>query len=243
LITCSAYAPHLQQGAVTMKRIKVLASVSLAGLISAGFAAGANASPHKHGQKYGDLAEVISSTPIYERVSTPRRECYVEQVATYEERRQVRRVYDDRHDNRYDNRYDNRGGIGPGTVLGAVIGGAIGRQFGNSSGGRDRGTAAGAIIGGVIGNDIERNGHRYDGYQRASDVVEVERVPVTRNVERCRTVSDYRDEVVGYDVRYIYHGREYRTRTSYDPGRAMPVNVDVRPNHRDGPVPVYSRTY
>jgi uncharacterized protein YcfJ len=230
-----------------MKRISrfgpLAASASLAGLISVGLATGANANPYGHAgyNQYGDLAQVISSTPVYERVSTPRRECYVEQVATYEERRHARRVYDDRHDNRYDNR--GQAGIGPGTVLGAVIGGAIGRQFGNSSGGRDRGTAAGAIIGGVIGNDIERNG-RYDNYQRASsrEYVEVERVPVTRNVERCRTVADYRDEVRGYDVRYRYHGREYTTRMSYDPGPTMPVNVDVRPNTRQ-PVPVYSRTY
>jgi uncharacterized protein YcfJ len=245
-----------------MKRISVLASVTLAALVSAGFATSASAGNkmgHKH-HKYGDLADVISSTPIYDRIATPRRECYTEQVVSYEERRHVRRV----HDDRYDQRYDNRGGVGPGTVLGAVIGGAIGRQFGNSSGGRDRGTAAGAIIGGVIGNDIERNGRHYnDGYQRASDVVEVERVPVTRNVERCRTVSDYRDQIVGYDVTYRYQGRIYQTRTTYDPGQSIPVDVNVRPadeyrqpygHPQQGPVqytpvqysqprPVYSRTY
>jgi uncharacterized protein YcfJ len=187
-----------------------------------------------HGRQRDDVAQVISATPIYERVSTPRRECYVEQVASYEERRVAHRTYDDR-------RYDDRGGIGPGTVLGAVIGGAIGRQFGNSSGGRDRGTAVGAVLGGVIGNDIERG----NNYHRAGarDYVEVERVPVTRDVQRCRTVSDYRDEVRGYDVRYRYHGREYTTRTNYDPGPTIPVNVDVRPVQYQVPVPSYQRTY
>lgn len=211
-----------------MKTVLTAAVLSTLGL---GLGVGmAQATPHQ------DMATVVSSTPVYERVATPRRECYTEQVAGYEERH-VRRAYQDVYSE------PPRAGIGAGTVLGAIIGGAIGHQFGNSSGGRDRGTAAGAVIGGLIGNDIERNGGGYDarydgGYRRAA--YDVERVPVTRDVQRCNVVNDYRDVVSGYDVRYRYNGREYSTRMSYDPGPTMPINVDVRPSPRT-PMPTYDR--
>ena len=191
---------------------------------------------------YGDVATVISATPIYDRVSTPRRQCHTEQVTSYDERRVRRPVQDEYY-------ADSRGSSGAGTVLGAIIGGVVGHQFGNSSGGRDRGTAAGAIVGGLIGNSVERENSRYgdgygynNGYRRASsyDYAQVERVPVTRDVQRCNVVSESRDEIRGYDVRYRYHNREYTTRTSYDPGQTIQVNVDVRPSYR-APVPGYNR--
>jgi uncharacterized protein YcfJ len=229
-----------------MKRLTVLA-----GLISTGLAATAGANPYEAGAQYGspqftDVAQVISSTPILERVATPRRVCNIEQVAVVDRHHGYHRGHDNRRyqDQRVvdDGRYQP-GGVGAGTVLGAVIGGAIGRQFGNSSGGRDRGTAVGAVLGGVIGNDMERNS-RNDNYRYASngygrDYVEVQRAPEVRNVERCSTVTDYRDEVRGYDVRYRYHGRDYTTRLSYQPGPTIPVSVDVRPNAQ----PSYQRGY
>ena len=191
---------------------------------------------------YGDVATVISATPIYDRVSTPRRECYTEQVTSYDKRRVRRPVQEEYY-------ADSRGSSGAGTVLGAIIGGVVGHQFGNSSGGRDRGTAAGAIVGGLIGNSVERENSRYgdgygynNGYRRASsyDYAQVERVPVTRDVQRCNVVSESREEIRGYDVRYRYHNREYTTRTSYDPGQTIQVNVDVRPSYRT-PIPAYNR--
>ena len=195
--------------------------------------------------EYGDVATVISATPVYERVSSPRRECFNEQVSAYEDRR-VQRGYPD---SSVESRRvaDSRESSGAGTILGAVIGGVIGHQFGHSSGGRDRGTAAGAIIGGLIGNDIERNGggrgysdsnYRDSNYRRAA--YDVERVPVTREVQRCNVVNDYREEVRGYDVRYRYGNREYSTRLAYDPGPTMPVNVEVRPSYR-APAPAFNR--
>jgi uncharacterized protein YcfJ len=211
------------------KRLSLVAAMSAVGLLSVGASLTASAN------QYGDVAQVISSTPIYERISVPRRECYTEQVAAYEERRSSRVVYEDQY------RYRENRGIGPGTVLGAVIGGAIGHQFGNSSGGRDRGTAAGAIIGGLIGNDAENNGYRRASSPR--EYVEVERVPVTRDVQRCQTVADYREEIRGYDVRYRYHGREYSTRMNYDPGPTLQVEVGVRPSSYRQPAPSYSRSY
>lgn len=215
-----------------MKTVLTAAVLSTLGL-AAGVASAAD---------YADVATVISATPIVERVSVPRRECFTEQVASYDERR-VRRPVETEYVS------GSHASSGAGTVLGAIIGGVVGHQFGNSSGGRDRGTAAGAIVGGLIGNNIERDNARYSdgyaydsGYRRASsrDYVDIERIPVTRDVQRCSVVSESREQIRGYDVRYRYHDREYTTRLSYDPGPTLPVNVDVRPGYRAS-VPSYNR--
>ncbi len=202
----------------TILTIAVLSTLSLStGAVSA--------APHR------DIAKVISATPIVERISVPRRECYAQQVTAYEERRVVRPGPE----------YVSAAApaSGAGALFGAIVGGVIGHQFGNSPHGTRNATAAGAVIGGLIGNDIEQS-NSAPGYRRAAYAVE--RIPVTRDVERCRVVQDYRDEVRGYDVRYRYHGREYTTRLAYDPGPTLPINVVVRPDYR-GPVPSYADRY
>ena len=185
-------------------------------------------------QAYGDVARVISAAPIYDRVAAPQRECRTEQVTAYEERRSVREPEP-----------RESGGIGPGTVIGAIVGGVIGHQFGGSSAGRDHGTAAGAIVGGLVGNQVDRDSG--DGYRTASRDVTVERVPVTREVQRCDEVAQTRERLVGYDVRYEYNGHEFRTRLPYDPGNEIPVNVEVRPPAANLPIapraPSYRGTY
>jgi uncharacterized protein YcfJ len=170
-------------------------------------------------ESYVDSAQVLSVRPVTERIPVNRQECWSEQHRGYEERSVTRQ--------------DNGSPIGPGTVIGAIAGGVIGHQFGNSSGGRDRGTAAGAIVGGLVGNQVDRDQGRVGG---GSETVEVERRPVTREVERCRTVQDVRDVAVGFDVRYRYGGREFMARLAQDPGRRVRIAVDVRPVE-DGPGP------
>jgi len=192
-------------------------------------ALGSIAAPSAFADSFQDNARVISARPVVERIPVSREECWNDRVRGYEERRVTRT--------------DTGAPIGAGTVLGAVVGGVIGHQFGNSSGGRDRGTAAGAIVGGLVGNQIERD---QAGNPRES--VEVERVPVTRDVQRCRTVDEVREATVGFDVRYEYHGRQLATRLPYDPGRMMRIRVDVQPleGRGEGPgpgprPPAYSR--
>jgi uncharacterized protein YcfJ len=68
------------------------------------------------------------------------------------------------------------------------------------------------------------------------------------NVQRCDTIADAREVVVGYDVRYEYNGREFRARLDYDPGPQLPVNVEVRPPQERAPAsrpraPIYRGTY
>jgi uncharacterized protein YcfJ len=174
-------------------------------------------------ETFTDSAPVVSVRAINERIPVNREECWSEQRRGYEERRITRQ--------------DNGAQIGAGTVIGAIAGGVIGHQFGNSSGGRDRGTAAGAIVGGLVGNQVDR-----DRGGPSGETVEVERRPVTREVERCRTVQEVREVASGYDVRYRYGGRELTTRMPFDPGRRIRVAVDIRPIEDPGPAaPAYRR--
>jgi uncharacterized protein YcfJ len=179
--------------------------VAAAALVAASGAASA--------QVFGDVARVISATPVYER-GVPHQECRPEQVTAYEQRPVQPSPP-----------REPAGPMGAGAVIGAIVGGVIGHQFGNSSGGRDHGTAAGAVIGGLIGNEVEKNSD--PGYPQASGVP-MERVPVTREVQRCREVAGP-DRIVGYEVRYEYNGHEFQTRLPFDPGPELAVNVDVRP--------------
>jgi uncharacterized protein YcfJ len=74
---------------------------------------------------------------------------------------------------------------------------------------------------GVRGKVIERGG--------GNDLVAV---PREREVQRCRTVDNGRMQLQGYEVRYVYDGREYTTQLPYDPGSRVRVNVDVRTENR-----------
>ena len=162
-------------------------------------------------ESFTDRARVISSRPIHDRIPVSREECWNDVQRGYEERRVTRS--------------DTGAAIGPGTVLGAVIGGVAGHQIGSGRG-NDAATAAGAVIGGLIGNQADRDQGRVGPGGRYS---EVERVPVERNVERCRTVNEVREATLGYEVRYEYGGRQFTTRLDRDPGRNLRVNVSIAP--------------
>lgn len=174
-------------------------------------------------ESFTDSARVVSSRAFTERIPVSREECWNDRQRGYEERRVVRS--------------DTGAALGPGTILGAVVGGVIGHQFGNSSGGRDRGTAAGAVVGGLVGNQVDRD---RGNVASSREYVEVERVPVERNVERCRTVNEVREATIGFDVDYEYRGRQFTTRLPFDPGQRLDVRVDVTPveyESRSGPRP------
>jgi uncharacterized protein YcfJ len=96
-----------------------------------------------------------------------------------------------------------------GTIIGGIAGGLIGHQFGSGSG-NTAATIAGTIGGAAVGSEVARR--QGDG-----------------RVERCRTISDYSERVIGYDVTYRFQGREFATRLPYDPGPRLPVHVTVAP--------------
>ena len=188
----------------------------------------AAAAPAYASEAYMDRARVISAQPVVERIPVSREQCWNEKVRSYEERRVTRS--------------DTGAAIGPGTVLGAIVGGVAGHQVGSGRG-NDAATAAGAVIGGMVGNQVDRDQGRVGP---GGSTTQVERVPVERNVEKCRTVQEVREARVGYDVRYEFHGREFRTRMDRDPGRFLRVAVNVEPREgeelppgRRSPPPTY----
>lgn len=95
-----------------------------------------------------------------------------------------------------------------GTVIGAVVGGVLGNQVGDGSG-RKVATAAGAAAGGYAGNKVQQrmqNGNTY-----------------TTTEQRCETVYDSSEKIIGYDVRYRLGDKEDTIRMDRDPGQRIPV--------------------
>jgi uncharacterized protein YcfJ len=174
-------------------------------------------------ESFIESAPVLSVRPVTERTPVNREECWSEQRRGYEERTVTRQ--------------DNGAPIGAGTVLGAIAGGVLGHQVGGGHG-KDAATAGGAVVGGLIGNQIDRE---QGNVAPPSESVQVERRPVTREVQRCRTVQEVREVPVGYDVRYRFGGREMVTRLPYDPGRRIRLAVDVRVAEEAPPPPQYRR--
>lgn len=158
-------------------------------------------------EQFNDRARVVNVTPIQERIPVSREECWNDTQRGYQERRVTRS--------------DTGASIGPGTVLGAIVGGVLGHQVGGGRG-KDVATAGGAVVGGLIGNQADRDnrGERY---------TEVERIPVERNVERCRTINEVREATLGFDVEYEYSGRRFVSRMDRDPGRELRVSINVQP--------------
>ncbi|ADL56288.1 glycine zipper 2TM domain-containing protein [Gallionella capsiferriformans] len=95
-----------------------------------------------------DTARVISSTPVYERVNEPRRECWNENVQSAPKERSI-----------------------GGAVLGGIAGGILGNQVGGGNG-QTVATAAGAIAGAVVGDRIANPDQpaRTEQGQRCRDV-------------------------------------------------------------------------
>jgi|TARA_Y100000310_G_scaffold191156_1_gene191159 uncharacterized protein YcfJ len=101
-----------------------------------------------------DYATVIESKPIVKtvRVSTPRRECWDEEV-----------VYRDRHDD---------SGVGP--VVGAVLGGALGNAVGHHKRNKQVGAVVGAVLGATLGHAAANNAKgRHESHYRTEERCEV----------------------------------------------------------------------
>ena len=186
---------------------------------------------------YVDTARVVSSTPIYERVSEPRQECWTETVNSSAPERSM-----------------------GGAVVGGVAGGVLGSQVGKGSG-KTAATAAGAIAGTMVGDNVSNPGTENrsatgavvggiaggllgsqvgggSGRNAATaagaiagaiigDRVANPNTPQSQQVQRCRQVDDYHEEISGYNVVYSYNGREITTRLPYKPGSTIQVGVSL----------------
>lgn len=99
-------------------------------------------------------------------------------------------------------------------LVGGIVGGMLGHRLGDGRGGA---TVAGTIIGAAVGKNMTRHQDSY--HEQVS------------YVDRCEVRTSYHMEerIEGYHVTYRYKGRVYTTRTEHDPGRFIPVQVDVSP--------------
>ncbi|MCC5867684.1 MAG: glycine zipper 2TM domain-containing protein [Gammaproteobacteria bacterium] len=167
-----------------------------------------------------DYAPVVDARPVLRtvRVEQPRTECW--QETTYQT---VHHGYSGAHGY---GRGDGRVRTAGPTIAGGVVGGVIGRQFGSGSG-RDGMTLLGTLVGAAVANERAHNRSPVGYAPRHSGYTETRPV----SVERCEVRSSYYEEqrLEGYDVTYLYAGREFVTRTAQPPGRNIRVRVDVHP--------------
>ncbi|ELP2867274.1 glycine zipper 2TM domain-containing protein [Escherichia coli O33] len=96
-----------------------------------------------------------------------------------------------------------------GSVLGAVAGGVIGHQFGGGRG-KDVATVVGALGGGYAGNQIQGSLQESDTY--------------TTTQQRCKTVYDKSEKMLGYDVTYKIGDQQGKIRMDRDPGTQIPLD-------------------
>ena len=99
-----------------------------------------------------------------------------------------------------------------GAILGGVAGGLLGSTIGRGNG-RVASAAVGAAIGALVGDHI---GNRDNGA-----------VAVTRPIQHCQTVGNYRQVLTGYQVTYRYNGRNTTVVLPYDPGPRVPIEVGI----------------
>ncbi|TCO76710.1 glycine zipper 2TM domain-containing protein [Chromatocurvus halotolerans] len=101
-------------------------------------------------------------------------------------------------------------------IVGAVVGGTVAGVLGRNSRYQPVIAGAGAVVGASVGSDIGRRRH-HDSYYMTEEVCSVE-------YQRRE-----REEIDGYRVRYRYSGNIYETRTEREPGRTIPLRVEIQP--------------
>ena len=148
-----------------------------------------------------ERARVVSSTPVYQTVvyEEPREVCRQERVA-YQKSAHHSKT--------------------PG-IIGAIVGGALGNAVGSKKSNKRVGTVVGGILGYSIAKDIGRHKRDHGANHRVT----------YRQREVCDVYYDEREEqqLLGYDVSYVYAGQTYRTRLDQDPGKSLRVRVAVDP--------------
>jgi uncharacterized protein YcfJ len=148
-----------------------------------------------------DYATVIDAQPIMRtiRVSTPREECWQEQVV-YERQR-------------------SSGNHAVGTVVGGVLGGALGNAVGHKKSNKRVGAVVGAVLGATLGNAIASNNSQSGQSRRYGTE---ERCKVYQDAHE-------EERVIGYQVRYRYHDQTYSTRMDTRPGDTIKVRMAISP--------------
>ncbi len=184
----------------------ILTTVLVASVITLSPAAFAKDKYDKHSPALTDWATVTNVEPVTRTIEQrkPYEDCWYEEV-------------------RYEAPSSSNVQSPTGTILGGIIGGAIGNAVGHKKKNKQVGTAVGAILGASLGYDISRQVAGNDSRSEHRDSY--------RKEQRCETryETSYREEVIGYDVWYRYHGERFHTRMNQDPGKKIRVRVTVEP--------------
>lgn len=155
-----------------------------------------------------EYAPVLQTDPIVKRfrVSTPREECWEEDVAYRQSSPYGRNGYD--HDSR--------------PLVGAVLGGAVGNALGHSKRNKQVGVVVGALLGASLAKSASRP-HSEPQYREVRETFRTE--------QRCRVYNDFHEEerIVGYWVRYRFNDQTYTSRMNRDPGDRIRVRLSVSP--------------
>jgi len=133
-------------------------------LAATGTAQAGHPQSDNNGDGFTARAQVLSSTPVFDTINEPRRECWTETVG---------------HESRSYRDGSNTGS----TVLGAIAGGLLGSTVGKGNG-KVAAAAVGAATGAVVGSRWNDGGTRYESSPR-----QVERCRTTDNYRQ--VVSSY----------------------------------------------------
>ena len=187
-------------------------------------------------QDLTDTAQVISSTPIVERITEPRQECWQEAAAApAQERSVVAPIVGGVAGALLGSQVGRGSGRTAATAAGAVAGTVIGDRVANPDSDRPVtgaivGGAAGGLLGAQVGSGSGRNaaaGAGAIGGTIIGDRVQNPQTAGTQPTQRCRTVNATRDVVRGYTVVYRYNGRDITTTLPYNPGSTVRVGVGI----------------
>ncbi len=159
-------------------------------------------SRHRDYQRFYAEGRVIYAEPIYETY-------YYRENHGHNDRIEICRTRDVEVER-------SHSGGNPGA---AIIGGAIGATVGSHSGNTPESQVFGAIAGGLIGGAI---GHELGGRGETTIRYRTERECEVEYRHRRR-------ELIGYEVRYRYNGREFITFMDRHPGRYIELQVEVTP--------------
>jgi len=213
-----------------MKKTILVAALSL--FAGTGFAA----------PDFTDTAQVISSTPIVERIYEPHQYCEpiaaVPAPAPVAERSIIGPIVGGVAGALLGSRIGKGNGRNAATAAGAVVGTIVGDRVANPE---SRRPVTGAVIGGAAGGIAGAQIGKGNGKTAAAGVGAIagsvigDRVQNpqqmqtvgTQPAERCRAVETARDVVKGYTVVYRYNGHDVTTTLPYDPGSTVRVGVSL----------------
>jgi uncharacterized protein YcfJ len=151
-------------------------------------ASGAAQAGRGDGDGFTTRAKVLASTPVYDTINEPRRECWTETAD---------------HETRSYRDGNNTGGA----ILGAIAGGLIGSTVGKGNG-KVAAAAVGAATGAVVGDRWNDGGNRYESHPR-----EVERCRTRDNFRQVISGYDVRYRFDGreYSTRLPYDPGKWLT--------------------------------